>query len=66
MEDFEQSFESLKKANAKYVGRQVLYLTWLACKKSKRLISSKGHRCFTISPLQLPAAATRFPSHDSG
>ena len=34
--------------------------------KSERLISSRGHGCFTISPPQLPAAATRFPSHGSG
>ena len=35
-------------------------------RKSERLISSRGHGCFTISPPQLPAAATRFPSHGSG
>ena len=35
-------------------------------RKSERHISSRGHRCFTISPLQLPVAATRFPSHGSG
>ena len=35
-------------------------------RKSERLISSRGHGCFTISPLQLPATATRFPSHGSG
>ena len=34
--------------------------------KSDRLISSRGHGCFTISPPQLPATATRFPSHGSG
>ena len=34
-------------------------------RKSQRLISSRGHGCFTISPPQLPAAATRFPSHGS-
>ena len=35
-------------------------------RKSERLISSRGHGCFTISPPQLPATATRFPSHGSG
>ena len=35
-------------------------------RKSERLISSRGHGCFTISPPQLPAAATRFTSHGSG
>ena len=35
-------------------------------RKSERLISSRGHGCVTISPPQLPAAATRFPSHGSG
>ena len=35
-------------------------------RKSDRLISSRDYRCFTISPPQLPAAATRFPSHGSG
>ena len=35
-------------------------------RKSERLISSKGDGCFTISSPQLPAAATRFPSHGSG
>ena len=33
--------------------------------KSERLISGRGHGCFTISSPQLPAAATRFPSHGS-
>ena len=33
---------------------------------SERLISSRGHGCFTISPPRLPATATRFPSHGSG
>ena len=35
-------------------------------RKSERLISSRGHGCCTISPPQLPATATRFPSHGSG
>ena len=35
-------------------------------RKSSRLISSRGHGCFTISPPQLPATATRFPSYGSG
>ena len=35
-------------------------------RKSERLISSRGHGCFTISPPQLPATATRFPSHGTG
>ena len=35
-------------------------------RKSERLISSRGHGCFTISPPQLPATATRFPSHSTG
>ena len=35
-------------------------------RKSERLISSRGHGCFTINPPQLPATATRFPSHGSG
>ena len=35
-------------------------------RKSERLISSRGHGCFTISPPQQPATATRFPSHGSG
>ena len=35
-------------------------------RKSERLISSRGHGCFTISPPQLPAKATRFPSRGSG
>ena len=35
-------------------------------RKSERPISSRGYGCFTISPPQLPAAATRFPSHGSG
>ena len=35
-------------------------------RKSERLIFSRGHGCFTISPPQLPATATRFPSHGSG
>ena len=35
-------------------------------RKSERLISSRGHGCFTISPPQLPATATIFPSHGSG
>ena len=35
-------------------------------RRSERLISSRGHGCFTISPPQLPATATRFPSHGSG
>ena len=35
-------------------------------RKSERLISSGGHGCFTITPPQLPATATRFPSHGSG
>ena len=35
-------------------------------RKSERLISSRDHGCFTISPPQLPATATRVPSHGSG
>ena len=35
-------------------------------RKSERLISSRGHGCFTINPSQPMAAATRFPSHGSG
>ena len=35
-------------------------------RKSERLTSRRGHGCFTISPLQLPTAAARFPSHGSG
>ena len=35
-------------------------------RKFERLISSRGHGYFTISPPQLPAAATRFPLHSSG
>ena len=35
-------------------------------RKSERLISSRGHGCFTITPPQLPATATRLPSHGSG
>ena len=35
-------------------------------RKSERLISRRDHGCFIISPLQLPAAATRFPSYGSG
>ena len=35
-------------------------------RKSERLISSRGHDYFTISPPQLRATATRFPSYGSG
>ena len=35
-------------------------------RKSERLISSRGHGCLTISLPQLPAVATRFPSHGTG
>ena len=35
-------------------------------RKSERLISSRGHGCFTINPPQPMATATRFPSHGSG
>ena len=35
-------------------------------RKSERFTSSRGHGCFTISPPQLAAAATRFPSQGSG
>ena len=35
-------------------------------RKSERLTSGRGHGCFTISPSQLPSAATRFPSYGSG
>ena len=35
-------------------------------RKSERLISSRGHGCYTIGLPQLPATATRFPSHGFG
>ena len=42
-------------------GRYVFIFNVASLRKSERLIFSRGHGCFTISPRQLPAAATRFP-----
>ena len=44
---------------------KVFIINVASLRKSERLISSRDHGCFTISPPQLPAAATRFPSHGS-
>ena len=47
-------------------GRYLYSFNVARLRKSERLISSSCHGCFTISSPQLPAAATRFPSHGSG
>ena len=61
----------LSKFECNVVGyRMVLVLVFIfnvaSLRKSERRISSRGHGCLTISPPQLPAAATRFPSHGAG